>query len=73
MARINTVKKARKDQGNCRACGKPILAGPGYKYKEPRYGGKIKVHEGSKGVANGTGKQKDQRVQRPAMPTLQAG
>lgn len=44
MARVYTVKKARKDQGNCRTCGKPILAGMGYKYKEPRYGAVIKVH-----------------------------
>lgn len=44
MARVYSVKKARKDQGNCRACGKPILRGMAYNYKEPRYGGIIKVH-----------------------------
>lgn len=44
MAKVYTVKKARKDQGNCRTCGKPILAGMGYRYKEPRYGAPVKVH-----------------------------
>ena len=43
MARTNIVKKAKKDHGNCRACGKAILKGDSYKYAEPRYGPKVIV------------------------------
>lgn len=42
MPRINTVKKARKDQGTCRGCGREIKAGDGYKWIKFRYGGKVK-------------------------------
>lgn len=38
MPRINEVKKARKDQGECSGCGKPIVAGQPYKYIEFRFG-----------------------------------
>jgi hypothetical protein len=32
MPRLNTVKKAAKDQGNCGGCGKPIKKGMPYKW-----------------------------------------
>lgn len=32
MPRITHVKKAQKDQGNCRRCGKPIKTGDSYKW-----------------------------------------
>jgi hypothetical protein len=32
MARINYVKKAAKNQGNCQGCGKPIKKGDAYKW-----------------------------------------
>lgn len=36
MARTTYVAKARKDQGNCESCGKPIPAGTPYKWVKPR-------------------------------------
>ncbi len=36
MARVTTVKKAQKDQGNCEKCGTPIKVGDGYKWCAPR-------------------------------------
>jgi len=41
MARINSVKKARKDQGNCIRCGKEIKAGDAYKWTQRRYGPRL--------------------------------
>lgn len=41
MARTNIVNKARKDQGNCAVCHKPINIGDSYKWVKPRYKGKI--------------------------------
>jgi predicted RNA-binding Zn-ribbon protein involved in translation (DUF1610 family) len=35
--RVNTVKKARKDQGTCPSCGKAIKAGDAYKWAKGRY------------------------------------
>jgi hypothetical protein len=35
--RVNTVKKARKDQGTCPACGKEIKAGDSYKWAKGRF------------------------------------
>jgi hypothetical protein len=44
--RINRVKKARKDQGNCSGCGKPVKKGDGYKWIKSRFGPrKIKCDE----------------------------
>lgn len=43
MARVTTVQKARKDQPNCRACGKEIKAGDPYKWCHPRYKAKVVV------------------------------
>ena len=40
--RINTVKKARKDQGTCSGCGKEIKRGDSYTWIKFRYGGKTK-------------------------------
>lgn len=40
MARINTVQRAKKDQGSCGRCGKPITPGMPYRWRKPRYGGK---------------------------------
>ena len=40
MARVNKVKAARKAQGNCGSCGKPILPGDPYSWTKPRYGSK---------------------------------
>ena len=45
MARTNFVKSARKPQGNCRSCGKPINIGDPYKWAKPRYRGKVVVCE----------------------------
>jgi dsDNA-specific endonuclease/ATPase MutS2 len=42
MPRINHVKKARKDQGTCGRCGKPIKAGDSYRWIKFRHGGKRK-------------------------------
>lgn len=39
MTRVTTVKKARKDQGNCTRCGEAIKAGDGYRWWSFRYGG----------------------------------
>lgn len=36
MARTTHVKAARKDQGTCESCGKPIEAGMSYKWVQPR-------------------------------------
>lgn len=44
--RVHIVKKARKDQGDCGSCHKPIVAGDGYQYIAPRYGPKKKRHIG---------------------------
>lgn len=44
MPRTNYVKKARKAQGKCEVCGKPIAPGDAYKYIEPRYGPKRVRH-----------------------------
>lgn len=41
MARTNTVKSARKSQGGCCVCRKPINIGDPYKWVKPRYRGKI--------------------------------
>jgi hypothetical protein len=38
MARIKTVAKAQKDQGKCRRCGAPILAGSKYYWFANRIG-----------------------------------
>lgn len=52
MARLFTVKKARKDQGPCHRCGEPIKAGTPYKYADKRVSGhgfasiRLKWHEG---------------------------
>ena len=52
MARLFTVKKARKAQGPCRKCGEPIEAGTAYKYADKRLSGhgfastRYKWHEG---------------------------
>jgi hypothetical protein len=35
MARVNEVKKAAKDQGLCRICGKPINKGDAYRWIKP--------------------------------------
>ncbi len=43
MAKMNTVKSARKAQ-TCRVCGKPINVGDPYKWTKPRYKGKIAAH-----------------------------
>lgn len=40
MTRINTVTKARKDQGICRGCGKEIKVGDSYQWIEFRFGGR---------------------------------
>lgn len=40
MPRINTVKKAMKDQGSCNSCGKEIKKGDSYKWIKFRYGGR---------------------------------
>lgn len=40
MPRVNYVTKARKDQGACGRCRKPIPVGAPYKYIEFRYGGR---------------------------------
>lgn len=40
MTRIHIVKKARKDQGFCLGCRKPILAGDSYSWIEFRFGGR---------------------------------
>ena len=37
MARTNFVKAARKEQGSCVVCGKPINIGDSYKWVHPRY------------------------------------
>ena len=41
MARVTTVEKARKDQGNCSGCGDPIKVGDSYRWwkflRGPRY------------------------------------
>lgn len=42
--RINTVKAARKDQGTCESCGKPIRRGDGYRWVKRRYGPKRSRH-----------------------------
>jgi len=42
MPRINTVSKARKDQGKCGHCGKELLKGTGYRWIQFRFGGKRK-------------------------------
>ena len=41
MAKLNTVKQARKDQGKCSVCGKEIKAGDPYKWVKPQYRSKI--------------------------------
>jgi hypothetical protein len=38
-ARITTVKKARKDQGECGRCHTPLPAGSAYRWWKFRYGG----------------------------------
>jgi len=35
--KVNTVKKAQKDQGTCPACGKEIKAGDAYKWAKGRF------------------------------------
>lgn len=40
MPRINYVKKSRKDHGNCRKCGDPILKGSAYRWIQFMYSGK---------------------------------
>lgn len=40
MPRVNRVKKCRKAQGECGACGRKIEVGDGYLFWEFRYGGK---------------------------------
>lgn len=42
MPRVNTVKKARKDQGSCGKCGDALPAGSPYRFWKFRYGGKRK-------------------------------
>lgn len=42
MPRINRVAKARKDQGSCGRCTKPIKAGDSYVWIKFRHGGKRK-------------------------------
>lgn len=42
--KVYTVKKARKAQGNCEVCHKPIEPGMGYRFIEPRYGAMKKRH-----------------------------
>lgn len=41
MPRVNTVAKARTDQGKCRACGDELPAGAAYRWIKPRYGSKV--------------------------------
>lgn len=40
MARVNTVEKAQKSQGNCGKCQKEIAKGDSYRWWKPRYGSK---------------------------------
>lgn len=40
MARVTTVNKARKDQGQCGKCGKHIGAGDPYRWWKFRFGGR---------------------------------
>jgi hypothetical protein len=42
--RVERVKAARKDQGTCNSCGKPITKGMAYKSISFRYGGTRKRH-----------------------------
>src|SRR6266576_1095632 len=42
--RVNIVQSARKPQGDCQACGKPIDMGQAYRWIKFRYGGKRKRH-----------------------------
>lgn len=42
MPRVNHVKNARKDQGSCGKCGKPLNVGDPYRWWKFRYGGKHK-------------------------------
>ena len=46
MARINHVKKARKDQGQCLRCGTEIKAGDPYKWVKPMHSAKKITCEG---------------------------
>lgn len=43
MTRIHHVMHARKNQGECRVCGKKIKAGDAYKWAQPRYKPKVIV------------------------------
>lgn len=43
--RINFVKSARKPQGNCESCGKPIEVKTPYKWVQARFGPKRSRHE----------------------------
>jgi len=42
--RINTVAAARKEQGTCQSCGKPIEVGQSYRWIKFRYAGTRKRH-----------------------------
>jgi FtsZ-interacting cell division protein ZipA len=42
VPRINSVKKAQKDQGSCNRCGKAIKKGDSYRWIKFRHGGKRK-------------------------------
>lgn len=46
MPRTNYVKSARKAQGSCEVCGKPIEPRMAYQYIEPRYGTRRVRHTG---------------------------
>jgi len=46
MPRINTVKKARKDQGACSKCGKQIVVGSPYQWIAFRHGGRRVICDG---------------------------
>lgn len=45
MARVTTVASARKDQGTCELCEKPILAGSPYQWTKSRFGPKRVRHD----------------------------
>jgi hypothetical protein len=37
IAKVHTIEKSRKDQGECGKCGKPLPAGTGYRYWMPYF------------------------------------
>jgi len=40
MARVTTVQKARKDQGQCSRCGDPVSKGDPYRWAQPGFRGR---------------------------------